>query len=137
MSEISNNAMSARDYLISKKEERVREFLSKLPQEVIIDSFHLDCIDFKIDSFDEIMKGIVALKKDIRLLSSQIFSCENPSTKIIRRGSILPPEIYTDYSKKKDALRIILSNKDVLFLYNLYLTEMKQQEEHNSTRKPR
>ena len=55
MSEISNNAMSASDYLISKSEERAREYLSKLPLEVIVDSTYLYGIDFKTASLDTII----------------------------------------------------------------------------------
>ena len=137
MNEISNNAISARDYLISKKEERVREFLSKLPLEVIVDSTFLYGVDFETASLDTIMGRICSLTEHIKSLENLFAEYDGSKVLRISPKPTLSNEIYSDYDNKQDALRIILSNKDVLFLYKLYLAEMKQQEKQNSTRKPR
>lgn len=136
MNEISNNAMSARDYMVSKREKGARDFLSKLPLEVKVDS-GCSYIDFETDSLDSILLSIYCLSKHIELVKELIDEHDGPKVLRISEKPTLPNTIYSDYYNKKDALKIILSNKDVLFLYELYLAERKQQEEHNSTRKPR
>ena len=141
MNEISNNAMSARDYMVSKREKGARDFLSKLPLYVIVNSTFLYGVDFKTASLDTIMGRICSLTEHIESLENLIAEYDTPTVKVLRISEkpTLPNEIYSDCDNKQDALRVILSNKDVLFLYKLYLAKMKQQEEQkeHSTRKPR